>query len=176
MPTDDTILIIDDEPKLARSLALILQRAGYRVTTAGTAKEGMQFLQAGAFDLVFLDIKLPDQSGIQVLPQIRKLYPDMPVVILTAHASLETAIEAVRAGATDYLLKPIDPEAILARVNKINEDQKQPRRKREITTQIQTLLEELHSEDGASASPFGLVTGTSANDPTRYYKTRGFGP
>jgi DNA-binding response OmpR family regulator len=170
MPTDDTILIIDDEPKLARSLALILQRAGYRVTTAGTAKEGMQFLQSGAFDLVFLDIKLPDQSGIQVLPQIRKLYPDMPVVILTAHASLETAIEAVRAGATDYLLKPIDPEAILARVNKINEDQKQPRRKREITTQIQTLLEELHSEVGASTSPFGLVTGNSANDPTRFIK------
>src|SRR5450759_24895 len=100
--TNDTILIVDDEPKLARSLALILQRAGYRVTTAGTANEGLQLLEAGAFDLVFLDIQLPDQSGIQVLPRIRSLFPDMPVIILTAHASLETAIEAVRAGATDY--------------------------------------------------------------------------
>ncbi len=124
MATNETILIIDDEPKLSRSLALILQRAGYKVTTAATAGEGLERLQAGAYDLVFLDIKLPDQSGIQLLPQIRSIYPDMPVVILTAHASLETAIEAVRAGATDYLLKPIDPEAILARVIKILERSK----------------------------------------------------
>lgn len=167
---NDTILIVDDEPKLARSLALILQHAGYRVTTAATAKEGLQLLQGGAFDLVFLDIKLPDQSGIEILPQIRHLYPDMPVVILTAHASLETAIEAVRAGASDYLLKPIDPEAILARVNKIHEDQQQPRRRREITTQIQTLLEELHTAEGSVSSPFGLVTSSSPNDLTRYIK------
>jgi two-component system, OmpR family, response regulator len=170
MPMDDTILIIDDEPKLARSLALILQRAGYRVSTAGTAKEGLQSLQAGAFDLVFLDIKLPDQSGIQVLPQIRRMSPDMPVVILTAHASLETAIEAVRAGATDYLLKPIDPEVILARVNKIHEDQLQPKRRREITTKIQTLLEELHNTGGSESSPFDLVAPSSPSDPTRYLK------
>jgi DNA-binding response OmpR family regulator len=170
MAMNDTILIVDDEPKLARSLALILQRAGYRVTTAATAREGLQFLQAGPFDLVFLDIKLPDQSGIQLLPQIRRLYPDMPVVILTAHASLDTAIEAVRAGASDYLLKPIDPEAILARVNKIHEDQQQPKRRREITSKIQSLLEELHTANGSVSSPFGLVAGTSPGDPTRYIK------
>ncbi len=140
MATNDTILVVDDEPKLARSLALILQRAGYGVTTAASAGEALQLLQAGAYDLVFLDIKLPDQSGVQLLPQIRSLYPDMPVLMLTAHASLETAIEAVRAGARDYLLKPIDPEAILARVKKILDEQKQPKRRREITTQIQALL------------------------------------
>jgi DNA-binding response OmpR family regulator len=170
MATNDTILIVDDEPKLSRSLALILQRAGYKVTTAGTAREGLQLLQAGAYDLVFLDIKLPDQTGIQLLPQIRGLYPDMPVLILTAHASLDTAIEAVRAGASDYLLKPIEPEAILARVNKIHENQKQPKRRREITTQIQALLEELHKSNGDETSPFGLVEGSSPNDPARYMK------
>jgi DNA-binding response OmpR family regulator len=172
MAANDTVLIIDDEPKLARSLALILQRAGYRVTTAGSAKEGLKFLEAGAFDMVFLDIQLPDQSGIQILPHIRSLYPDMPVVILTAHASLETAIEAVRAGATDYLLKPIDPEAIVARVNKIHESLQQPKRRREITTKIQALLEELHTTDGSAASPYGLVPGSSPNDPARFI-TRG---
>jgi DNA-binding response OmpR family regulator len=170
MVTNDTILIIDDEPKLARSLALILQSAGYRVTTAGTAREGLQNLQAGAFDLVFLDLKLPDQSGIQLLPQIRCLYPDMPIVILTAHATLETAIEAVRAGASDYLLKPVDPEAILARVNKIHDDQQQPKRRKEIATQIQALLEELHTSDSSESSPFGIAKGSSPNDPTRYIK------
>src|SRR5512136_1462630 len=105
MAINHTILIVDDEPNLRRSLGLILQRAGYFVTTAANAAEAIQLLQAGAYDLTFLDIKLPDQSGIQLLPQIRDLYPDMPVLILTAHASLDTAIEAVRAGAKDYLLK-----------------------------------------------------------------------
>lgn len=168
MPLRDSILIIDDEPKLARSLALLLQRADYVVTTAPDAASAMQLLQAGAYDLVYLDIRLPDQSGIQLLPQIHALYPDMPVVILTAHATLETAIGAVRAGARDYLLKPINPEEILARTKKILDEQLQPKRKREITSQIQALLSELHASDteappvrGAKLSPLNL-------DPTRY--------
>ena len=170
MATNDTILVIDDEPKLSRSLALILQRAGYVVTTASSAGEGLQLLQAGAYDLVFLDIKMPDQSGIQLLPQIRSLFPDMPVLMLTAHASLDTAIEAVRAGARDYLLKPIDPEAILARVKKILDEQKEPKRRREITTQIQALLSELHTTESAETSPYNFVPGTPQADPARYLK------
>ena len=122
MSTSHSILIIDDEPNLRRSLGLILQRAGYTVTTAPDATEALHVLQAGAYDLTFLDIKLPDQNGIQLLPQLRELYPEMPVLILTAHATLDTAIGAVRLGARDYLLKPIDPETILNRVeNLLNE-------------------------------------------------------
>jgi DNA-binding response OmpR family regulator len=169
MATNDTILVVDDEPKLSRSLALILQRAGYGVSTAASAGEALNLLQAGAYDLVFLDIKLPDQSGVHLLSQIRGLYPDMPVLMLTAHASLETAIEAVRAGARDYLLKPIDPEAILDRVHKILEEQKQPKRRREITSQIQALLSELHS-DANEASPYGFVPAASVAPPARYLK------
>ena len=170
MATNDKILIVDDEPKLSRSLALILQGAGYGVTTAGDAKEGLQRLQAGAYNLMFLDIRLPDQSGIQLLPQIRSLYPDMPVLILTAHATLETAMEAVRAGARDYLLKPIDPETILARVHKILEEQKKPKRQREITNQIQELLSELHSFQGKEAVPPDPASTSSQADPARYLK------
>jgi DNA-binding response OmpR family regulator len=94
----------------------------------------------------------------------------MPVLILTAHASLETAIEAVRAGARDYLLKPIDPEDILARVKKIEDEQKQPKRRREITSKIQALLEELQNPEGSETSPFGLVPSSSPSDPARYLK------
>jgi DNA-binding response OmpR family regulator len=168
MATHEMILLVDDEPKLVRSLVLILQGAGYGVTSAASAGEALQLLQAGAYDLVFMDIKLPDQSGIQLLPQIRNLYPDMPVLMLTAYASLETAIEAVRAGARDYLLKPVDPEAILARVHKILEEQKQPKRRREITSQIQALLTELHSNDGYETSPYGFVPEAPPTDPARY--------
>jgi two-component system, OmpR family, response regulator len=170
MTPNDTILVVDDEPKLARSLALILQRAGYVVTTAGCAVEALQLLQAGSFDLVFLDIKLPDQSGIQLLSQVRALYSEMPVLMLTAHASLDSAIEAVRAGARDYLLKPIDPEAILTRVDKILEGQKQPKRRREITNQIQALLSELNTNDDRESSVYGSAPAIPQPDPARYLK------
>ncbi len=172
MAIRDSILIIDDEPKLARSLALLLQKAGYLVTTAVDAASGLKLLEAGAYDLVYLDIRLPDQSGIQLLPQIHGLYPDMPVVILTAHATLETAIGAVRAGARDYLLKPINPEDILARTKKILDEQVQPKRKREITSQIQALLSELNAEESPRAASQETRPAAASTDPARYL-TRG---
>src|SRR5512136_2053114 len=147
MATSHSILIIDDEPNLRRSLGLILQRAGYAVTTASDAAEALDVLQAGAYDLTFLDIKLPDQNGIELLPQLRELYPDMPILILTAHATLDTAITAVRLGARDYLLKPIDPENILTRVECLLQEEK-PKRRREITNQIQDLIAELQTING----------------------------
>jgi DNA-binding response OmpR family regulator len=169
MGTNHSILIIDDEPNLRRSLGLILQRAGYVITTASNAAEAIRLLQAGAYDLTFLDIKLPDQNGIQLLPQIKNLYPEMPILILTAHATLDTAIGAVRLGARDYLLKPIDPENILSRVENILREEK-PKRRREITTQLQSLLAELQSIDGKNVQAVSSGTTTPTTDPARYLK------
>ena len=167
MGTSHSILIIDDEPNLRRSLGLILQRAGYVITTASNASEAMHVLQAGAYDLAFLDIKLPDQNGLELLPRIRKLYPEMPILILTAHATLDTAIGAVRLGARDYLLKPIDPESILNRVEAILKEAR-PKRRREITSQLQSLLSELQSIDGKEAQESVLHKTPPATDPARY--------
>jgi DNA-binding response OmpR family regulator len=169
MKTSHSILIIDDEPNLRRSLGLILQRAGYTVTTAADAGEALHVLQAGAYDLTFLDIKLPDQNGIQLLPQLRELYPDMPVFILTAHATLDTAIGAVRLGARDYLLKPIDPETILDRLEYLLNEEK-PKRRREITNQLQDLLAELQSIDRKDTDPDTPDKPVPLTDPTRYLK------
>jgi len=169
MSISHTILVIDDEPNLRRSLGLILQRAGYNITTAANASEALHLLQSGAYDLTFLDIKLPDQNGIVLLPQIKELYPEMPILILTAHATLDTAIEAVRLGARDYLLKPIDPENILTRVSSILSEHK-PKRRREITSQLQDLLSELQSIDGREAQRTTPETSQSTPDPSRYLK------
>lgn len=170
MAINHSILIIDDEPNLRRSLGLILKRAGYIVTTASNGAEALQLLQAGAFDLVFLDIKLPDLSGTQLLPQIRELYPEMPVLILTAHASLETAIKAVRDGARDYLLKPLDPQTILERIDRILSEKKTPMRRREIAVQMQNLLAELQSIDGQDASVADMINISPSVDPARFLK------
>lgn len=168
MTPANTILIIDDEANLRRSLSLILQKAGYAVTTAGNGQEAVVYLQSGAYDLAFLDLKMPDINGIDLLPEIRALYPDMPVLILTAHATLDSAIEAVRKGARDYLIKPIDPSNIVARVEEILTEQRQPKRRREIVSSIQDLLAELRQIDGKEAQPQGLLVTVSSTDPTRF--------
>jgi DNA-binding response OmpR family regulator len=164
-----SILIIDDEPNLRRSLGLILQRAGYSVVTAANAGEAIQLLKTGSYDLAFLDLKLPDINGIELLPQIKNLYPEMPIVILTAHATLDTAIEAVRLGARDYLLKPVDPDSILNRVESVLKEHK-PKRRREITNQLQNLLAELQSIDGQEMAPIASSSLPNQTDPSRYLK------
>jgi DNA-binding response OmpR family regulator len=166
MTSSYTILVIDDEPNLRRSLALILQRAGYAVTTAENAEQVHHCLEAGAYDLVFLDLKMPDINGLDLLPKIRNKYPEMPIFILTAHATLDSAIEAVRKGARDYLLKPIDPEQILVRVRDVMEEQQHPRRRREIVGEIQNLLKELNEVDGLNL-PVSEAGVMSTPDPAR---------
>jgi DNA-binding response OmpR family regulator len=161
-----TILVIDDEANLRHTLALILKRAGYTITTAGDGKEARAHLQTGPFDLIFLDLKMPDMDGLALLPEIRALYPTLPVLILTAHATLESAIEAVRQGARDYLLKPFDPSQLLKRVEEILAESKPPQRRREIMGEIHHLLEELNELDGRQA---GSTFGSGKNlDPARY--------
>lgn len=157
MPSAHHILVVDDERNLRVSLTLIFERAGYSVSAAADAREALNLLQAGAFDLVFLDLKMPDMDGLTLLKGIRNLYPDLPVLILTAHATLESAIGAVREGARDYLLKPIDPPQILARVHEIISQQERPSRRRQIVGELEQLVAELRQFDpqapSATSSP-----------------------
>ncbi len=119
MPSKSSILIIDDEAYLRSTLAVILERAGYAVTTASGGEEALEILIKQKFDLVFLDLKMPGMDGVELLPEIRLLDPVLPVLILTANASLESAIQTMRLGAIGYLMKPIAPEQIVNRVDEI---------------------------------------------------------
>ena len=105
-----SILIVDDEENLRLTLSRILNKAGYNITTASSGEEALNLTQAGAFELAFIDLLMPGMGGLALLKEFRKLYPEMPVLILTANATLDSAIEAVRQGARDYLLKPADPQ------------------------------------------------------------------
>jgi DNA-binding response OmpR family regulator len=170
MGTNSTILVIDDEEYLRKSLSKLLQKDGYAVTAASGGPEALQYLQAGAYDLAFLDLMMPDMDGLTLLGEIRKRYPDMPVLILTANATMESAIEAVRQGARDYLVKPIDPPRILARVEEILNEQKQPKRQREIFAQIQNLVAELQQIKGTSNVASDLLNKLPPTDPARYLR------
>jgi len=112
------ILVVDDEATMRRSLADILRLEGYRVQTAASGEEAILRIKEELYDLILLDLKMPGMGGIEVLRFTTDYSPDSQVILLTAHGSLESAIEALRLGAQDYLLKPSSPETILASVAK----------------------------------------------------------
>ena len=139
------ILIIDDETSLRQTLARILQRAGFEVTTAASGQEGLFLLGQHSFDLVYLDIRMPDVNGMEVLKRIHAALPELPVVLFTAQPDLNSALEALRQGAADYLLKPLQPGDIIQRTQTILARQECERRKRQIRAQIEMLEAELKS-------------------------------
>jgi two-component system alkaline phosphatase synthesis response regulator PhoP len=139
------ILIIDDEASLRQTMARILQRAGYEVTTAADGEDGLALITEHSFDLVYSDIRMPDMSGLELLKIVHEKFPELPVILFTAQPDLNSAVEAVRSGATDYLLKPLKPQAVIDRVNAILEKNQVERRKREIQRQIEALQAELNS-------------------------------
>jgi two-component system NtrC family sensor kinase len=102
------ILVVDDEERLGRSLESLLTKAGYAVQTALDGKEALRLYAETSFDLVISDIRLPGMDGIQLLQEIRKQTPDAMVILMTAYASLDTALAAINMGAYDYLMKPIE--------------------------------------------------------------------
>jgi DNA-binding response OmpR family regulator len=148
------ILIIDDEIVLRQTLARVLQQAGFEATSAENAEQAFAFLKSTAFDLVYMDLRMPGLHGLEALKFIHEQYPSMPVVLFTAQPDINSAVEALRNGATDYLLKPLKPQVIIERTKTILAAQKKEKRKREITEQIEALQSELRSlERGIQVIP-----------------------
>ena len=174
MTPQNTILIVDDENRLRLSLSLILQKKNYRVETTANAQGALDCLRSHEYDLMFLDLNMPGMSGIDLLVEVHKRYPHMPVLILTAHAALDSAIQAVRLGARDYLIKPVEPVLILTRVAEILSEGEQPARKKEIVGQIQSLLAELQKIEGEDTIPTNALAALSPTNPARFLKKGDF--
>lgn len=112
------ILVVDDYANTRLYLKTLLTHEGYVVFEAGTGREALEILKSDPLpahrSAILLDLKLPDTTGIELVEPIRALYPHVPVVIMTAHATVETAVEAIRKGAANYLEKPIDEKKLLS--------------------------------------------------------------
>ena len=153
MSNSGHILIIDDEATLRQTLARILQRAGFEVTTAENGEQGLSFIQATNFDLVFMDLRMPGMAGMEALKIIHAGQPDLPVVLFTAQPDLSSAVDALRNGAIDYLLKPLKPQDLIERAQSILASQQKEKRKREIVLQIEALQAELKSLSSGQTGP-----------------------
>lgn len=119
-----TILIVDDEPSMRTALTAVLQRTGHPVVDARDGQEALAKLQEHEIWLVLTDLRMPRIGGIELLREVRRRSPDTLVVLITGYATLESAIEAVRLGASDYLLKPFDHEAVAALIRRLDEKQR----------------------------------------------------
>ena len=107
-----TVLIVDDERTLARAIKAFLTESGYEAEVAGDAEQALRLLETLRPDVVFTDVRLPGMNGIELLRRIREFDPAIPVIIMTAHGTIEGAVEAVKLGAFDYLKKPVDLEEL----------------------------------------------------------------
>jgi DNA-binding NtrC family response regulator len=101
------ILIVDDEPLVRSSLSELLTLSGYTVSTAGNGKEALELLRDYTADIIITDIKMPEMDGIQLLNQVKKRHPEVPVILITGYGSIDSAVEAMKQGAYDYITKPI---------------------------------------------------------------------
>lgn len=107
-----SVLVVDDEPIVCHSLRRILNKQSCQVEEAFDVDAAMQKMKLNKFDLIFLDLKMPKRSGMEVLKTIKKLYPDIPVIMITGYASIETAVEATKLGAYQFVPKPFTPDEL----------------------------------------------------------------
>ena len=112
LPEKKQVLVVDDEPNLRKILAAQLSRDGYDVLVAEDGEQGLSLLRENHIDLVVTDLKMPKVDGMTLLREAVKENPDLPVVMITAHGTVDTAVEALKLGAFDYLTKPFDKDEV----------------------------------------------------------------
>ena len=143
------LLIVDDEEGIRISLRGILEDEGYQVFDAESAEVGLAFLETDSVDLLFLDIWLPEMDGLSMLEKVRSLYPSLPVLMISGHGTIETAVNAIKKGAHDFIEKPLSLEKVIIAVERALEFQAL---KRENTG----LREQLEERD--AVGPMGTST------------------
>jgi DNA-binding response OmpR family regulator len=146
------ILVVDDEEAPRRSLAEILRLEGCQVLSAADGEEAIKLIRRESFDLILLDLKMPGMDGLEVLRLATQITPETQIVLLTAHGSLESAIEALRYGAHDYLLKPSSPAQIIHSVESGLARRAELQRKRGLLEQLESSVQLLRGIEITEAS------------------------
>src|SRR4030066_1360280 len=131
------ILIAEDEKTQRDLLEGFLIKEGFSVKAVANGREVLHKLEGDFFDIVLVDYKMPELDGLQTLREIRKLYPDIPVVMMTAYGTVETAVASMKEGALDYLTKPIDLDELLLLLQKVIERSTLIRENKELRAQLQ---------------------------------------
>ncbi len=162
------ILIIDDEENIRRITAVVLEAAGYETVSVENGAAALKQLESGAFDVAFLDLKLGGESGLELLPELLKASPQLEVIVFTAYASIETAVQAMRQGAVDYIPKPFTPEQIRQALSRVIEARKLRSRVADLESRISadTLTADLSTSEPVMQKALDLAFRAAATPAT----------
>lgn len=116
MSSNPRVLVVDDEERFRTSLGKLLTIKGLNVKTLGSARDALEELKTGDYDVVLLDVKMPEMNGIEALAEIKKVHPNLEVIILTGHASVDAAVDIMRLGGYEYLLKPCPVDELVDKI------------------------------------------------------------
>ena len=115
------VLIVDDEERFRTTLCKLLVVKGVDAKAVGSGKEALNELDINPYDVVLLDVKMPEMNGIEALAELKKAHRTVEVIMLTGHGTVETAIEGMRLGAYDYLMKPSDTQILITKITKAHQ-------------------------------------------------------
>jgi DNA-binding NtrC family response regulator len=148
MEMDDdqaNILVIDDDEDILKMLTDLLSKGGYATDTARTGAEAIEKMKARSFNIALVDIVLPDIRGTRLLPLIKEITPNIRKIIITGHATLESAIEALNAGSDAYITKPFDPPQLLKVIAEKLRDQREEQHALNLLYEALKVLEPKHT-------------------------------
>jgi two-component system NtrC family response regulator len=162
------ILVVDDEPAQRALVAGFLARHGFEVTQAADGGAALARFRQEPFELVLTDQKMPDLSGLQVLEAVRAITPETAVIVMTAYGTIETAVEAIKAGAADYLTKPLNLDELLHRIHQVRERQRLVSENRELREALaeRHRVEGIIGDSGPMQEALSLVRRVAPSDAT----------
>ncbi len=117
------VLVVDDEESICEALTAWLAKDGFHVDMAGSGEAALERMEQNLFDLYLVDIKMPGMGGIELLSRIKEMQPDANVIMITAHGSIQTAVDAMKRGACDYICKPFDPDELSLVIERVSANQ-----------------------------------------------------
>ncbi|MDX9873587.1 MAG: sigma-54 dependent transcriptional regulator [Spongiibacteraceae bacterium] len=160
------VLLIDDEPAILKTFRYCLEDADFRVAAAQSSQQAMMMLQREVFDVCFLDLRLGEESGLDLLPELRAAAPWMRVVVVTAHSSVDSAVGAMQAGASDYLVKPCSPEQLRHAAQTQAEARRLESRVQQLESELQSSDLDLRSESPVMMQLLGTTRNVATTDAT----------
>ncbi len=165
---DRSLLIVDDERKMAVVLQASFEEEGYSVEIAGSGEDALAKFRANPVPLVITDLKMPDMSGIEVLEAIKKLSPETEVLLMTAYATAQTAVEAMKKGAFDYVIKPFSLDEIHKKAEYVFEKKALILKNRELESQLRDRysLDNMIGQSGVMQEVYRMIEKVAPNDAT----------
>jgi len=153
------ILIVDDDESTCKTLMLILGKKGYEAEAAGTGQEALEKAQERLFNAALLDLRLPDVEGVELLAPLKEIRPAMAVIVITGHASVETAVQAMDEGASSYITKPLNIDEVLATIREALEKQRLIEERRQAEEALRESEAKMRSIFRAAPVGIGVVSG-----------------